>query len=62
MTELTTTISDRAREAIASLQAAEAEDDPHLVNMHVGELESLARTAAAHDLHLPELTPYLSAH
>ncbi|WP_168581364.1 hypothetical protein [Gephyromycinifex aptenodytis] len=61
MTELTSTIRDRAREAIESLQAAEAEDDPHLADMRLGELESLAQTAVAHDLHLPELTPYLSA-
>lgn len=60
MTELITQIRVRATDAIAALHAAQADDDPHLESMRVSELESLARTAAAHDLELPELLPYAS--
>lgn len=58
MTELITQIRVRALDAITSLEAAQADDDPHLESVRVGELESLARTAAAHDLDVPELAPF----
>ncbi|MDO5626759.1 MAG: hypothetical protein Q4G43_00425 [Mobilicoccus sp.] len=58
MTELKTQIQHRATEALASLRSAEAEDDLHLVDIRIGELESLARTATDHDLDVPDLRPY----
>ncbi|GAB49436.1 hypothetical protein [Mobilicoccus pelagius] len=58
MTELQMQIVHRAQEALASLQAAEAEQDLHLAHIRLGELESLARTADEHDLDVPQLRPY----
>ena len=58
MTELHIHIVHRAEEALASLEIAEAKHDVHLVTVCTGELESLARTAAAHDLDVPALRDY----
>ncbi|WP_040160694.1 hypothetical protein [Mobilicoccus massiliensis] len=59
MTELQTQIVHRATEALASLQRAEENDEQHLVHVHTGELESLARTAHDHDLDVPQLRPFV---
>lgn len=61
MTELTTHIVERTTAALTSLQHAETEGDHHLVGVHTGELESLARVAHSHGLDVPELRPYAPA-
>lgn len=58
MIELAAHIRRRTREALASLHQAQAEDDIHLTSVRLGELDSLARTAAEHDVDVPELAPY----
>lgn len=61
MTELHVQIVNRAQEALESLRAAEEEHDLHLAHVRIGELESLARTAAEHDLDVPQLRPFTPA-
>lgn len=61
MIELTQELRRRSHDAIEALHEAQAEDDLHLTSVRLGELNSLARTAAEHDLVLPELLPYRRA-
>lgn len=58
MSELTLALRTRTLDALASLELARATDDELLEHVRLGELDSLARTAAEHDLDLPELAPY----
>ncbi len=58
MSELTSALRTRASAALRSLEIANAEDDDHLVDIRLGELDSLARTADEHGLDLPELHGY----
>lgn len=50
MSEFAEEVADRVRQARASLAEAEATGDDYLVGVRTGELESLARLAADHDL------------
>ena len=52
MSEFRTEISSRAREARSALEHAAAEGDDHLVQVSLGQLESLARIAAEHEVPL----------
>lgn len=58
MSELTLALRTRTQDALASLEHARAADDELLEHVHLGELNSLARTAAEHGLEMPELTPF----
>ncbi len=58
MSELTLALRTRTQDALASLAQARADDDEQLMHVRLGELNSLARTAAEHDLDMPELMPY----
>ena len=58
MTELHEQIRTRVSEALISLQGARTEGDDHMVEVRIGELESLAHLAAEHGLHLPALEEY----
>jgi len=55
VSEFATELEGRAHEAIASLREAEAAGDDYLVEVRVGELQSLSRLAADHDVTLPRL-------
>lgn len=58
MSQFTAQIHARTIDALTSLHTAEVEEDLHLVDIRTGELESLARVAADHDVEIPELQPY----
>lgn len=58
MTELHEQLRARVSEALTSLQDARTEGDDHMVEVRVGELESLAHLAQEHGLHLPALAPF----
>ena len=58
MTEFLTQLRERARQALAALQEARLADDDYSVDVHTGELESIARLASEHDLRLPELDSF----
>jgi hypothetical protein len=53
MSEFATELEGRAQEALASLREAEAAEDDYLVEVRVGELQSLSRLADDHDVTLP---------
>ena len=48
MTEFTHQLNSRIAEARANLRQAREDDEPYLVTVRLGELESLARVAAEH--------------
>jgi hypothetical protein len=58
MTEFRTEVRDRVLRAVTSLDEARNTGDDHMVEVRTGELESLARLATEHELHVPELTAY----
>jgi hypothetical protein len=60
MTEFHAEIRERVQQALESLEVARRSDDDYLVEVRVGELESLAHLAGAHGLHVPELAEYVS--
>jgi hypothetical protein len=62
MSEFGTEIAARVGRTTASLQAAQAADDDYLTAVLLGELESLARLAAEHDVHVPGLHEALERH
>ena len=62
MSEFASEISERVAQARASLAEAEATGDDYLVRIRVGELESLARLAADHDLTVPGLEDQVARH
>ena len=52
MSEFTTEIRQRVAEAQLSLAEARASDDDYLVQLSLGQIESLARVAAEHHVSL----------
>lgn len=58
MSELTHALRTRASAALKSLKIANTENDEHLADVRLGELDSLARTADEHGLDVPELRGY----
>jgi hypothetical protein len=62
MSEFATELAGRAQEAIASLQEAEAAGDDYLVEVRVGELQSLSRLADDHEVELPQVGEALARH
>ena len=53
MSAFASELAGRAHEAVASLIEAEAAGDDYLVEVRVGELQSLSRLADDHDVQLP---------
>jgi len=62
VSEFASELTDRVHAASTSLARAEAEGDDYLVEVRLGELESLARSAADHGLDVPGLSETLAAH
>jgi hypothetical protein len=62
MSEFASEMTDRVHAASTSLADAEAEGDDYLVDVRIGELESLARSAADHGVDVPGLAETLAAH
>ena len=62
MSEFAIEVSERVHQARASLAEAEATGDDYLVRVRVGELESLARIAADHDVAVPGLEEQVARH
>lgn len=62
MSEFAIEVSERVQRARASLAEAEATGDDYLVRVRVGELESLARIAADHDVTVPGLEEQVARH
>lgn len=58
MSELTLTLRTRTQDALTALDQARLADDEVLTHVRLGELNSLARTAADHEIDVPELLPY----
>lgn len=52
MTQFRNEIMHRIAHVRAQLDAARAAGEDYLVEVHLGELESLARLAAEHDVHV----------
>lgn len=55
-------ISNRIAQTRGQLSQAEATGDDYLVEIHLGELESLARIAAEHDVSVDGVEEALAAH
>jgi hypothetical protein len=62
MSEFASEVSERVEQARLSLAEAEASGDDYLVGVRVGELESLARIAADHDVEVPGLAETVARH
>ncbi len=62
MSEFATELAGRAQEAVASLREAAADGDDYLVEVRVGELQSLARLAEDNGVELPAATEELARH
>lgn len=62
MTEFRNHISSRIAETRESLRQAQEADEPYLVEVRLGELESLARIAAEHGLVVEGVSESLAAH
>lgn len=62
MSEFASEMTDRVHAASTSMAHAEAEGDDYLVDVRLGELESLARSAADHGVEVPGLAETLAAH
>lgn len=62
MSEFGTEIAARVARTTRSLVVARAEQDDYLVSVLYGELESLARLAAEHDIEVPGLRESLDRH
>ena len=58
MTQFHAAMRERAFGAVTSLDEARHSGDDHLVEVRIGELQSLAHLATEHDLHVPELDPF----
>lgn len=56
MREFVSEVSERVVEARRSLAEADATGDDYLAGVRLGELESLARLAAEHDVEVPGLS------
>lgn len=62
MSEFASEVNERVEQARQSLAEAEAAGDDYLVGVRVGELESLARIAADHDVEVPGLADDVARH
>ena len=58
MTQFHAAMQERALAAVTSLDEARHSGDDHMVEVRIGELESLAHLATEHDLRVPELDPF----
>ncbi len=61
MTEFHTEITRRASRAVQSLRTAQESGDDYLASVREAELETLARLATEHGLHIPELAGFTAA-
>lgn len=61
MTEFHTEITRRASRAVQSLRTAQESGDDYLASVREAELETLARLATEHGLHIPELAGFHAA-
>ncbi len=59
MIEFRAEVRERVLRAVTSLDEARDTGDDHMVEVRTGELESLARLATEHELHVPELDPFM---
>ncbi len=55
MTEFLDQLRHRVRQALDDLERARTAGDDYRVQVHTGELESMARIAESHGVRLPEL-------
>ncbi|MFP5336328.1 MAG: hypothetical protein ACLGIV_13550 [Actinomycetes bacterium] len=62
MSEFATEVTERIEQTRQSLAEAEADGDDYLVGVRVGELESLTRLAADHDVEVPGAAEDLARH
>jgi len=58
MAEFHSEVRERVLRAVTSLDEARHTGDDHMVEVRIGELESLAHLAMEHELHVPELSAY----
>ncbi len=58
LSQFSAQLRDRAQQALHSLAEAQDAGDLYSAHVHSGDLESIARLADDHDLHLPELDPF----
>lgn len=61
MVEFLDQLRHRVRNALADLERARAAGDDYSVQVHTGELESIARIAESHGVRLPELEGFQAA-
>jgi len=59
MIEFRAEVRERVLRAVTSLDEARDNGDDHMVEVRTGELESLARLATEHELHVPGLDPFM---
>jgi len=59
MIEFRAEVRERVLRAVTSLDEARDNGDDHMVEVRTGELESLARLATEHELHVPGLGPFM---
>ncbi len=62
MTQFDATINDRICQTRRALDDARTAGDDYLADVHLGELESLARMAADHGIHVDGVHETLAAH
>jgi hypothetical protein len=62
VTQFRTEINHRIATTQESLRRATAAGDHYLADVHLGELESLARLAASHGVHVAGVDEALAAH
>ena len=62
MSDFRREISNRIAQTRGQLSRAEESGDDYLVEVHLGELESLARIAADHDVSVDGVQEALAAH
>ncbi|MGZ4650751.1 MAG: hypothetical protein ACXV3A_09475 [Kineosporiaceae bacterium] len=62
MSDFQREISHRITQARGDLSSAAEAGDDYLVEVHLGELESLARIAADHDVHVDGVEEALAAY
>lgn len=62
MTQFDATINGRILDARAALEEARSAGDDYLADVHLGELESLARVAADHGVLVEDVAQTLAAY
>ena len=55
-------IEGRADRVLSSIEAARAEGEDYLAEVHLAELESVVRLATEHDVELPAAREFLQRH